>query len=1392
MGFNARAFPVLRLAGVVLGTVALGAAGTAYWLFVSQQRQYLIGRDFRVLSNLAAQIDKTVPLEAQVVVNAAGAYRAASGASDKSKSPEATWFALRGKPYQAGDVKFAGDIKPAKVAAEQPPKLPGYKYSFTVDSRLVLTVTFWPVDDPAHAQTATLGLQPVLQPMFTGKVGQGAFDTILLGDREGRVLIVAGENAVQIQSSGLGVLVSKGADGKTVAFSEIAQSIRTSNVSLADVDYTLFTFPCCTAATGSGGTAKPGAPLLLAGLIRTDVLRSNSWAISTTLVKSIVLGLLLAVVAWPFLRLILLGDRQQVRSSDFFQLGASSVTGLGLVTIIFLDVTAYWRLKSDTDEQLEQLAAELDTRATAEVRHAYSQLGCIERNLDLPSGKGLQSTKPDSVLEVTLEGCANLGNLDDLPPRADRLSAGDRLAWEYPFFETVAFIDEGGQQVLKLGTSEVVSNLINVAERDYFKTIAGGRGWSAKGFCKDGDRCAFESVLSWTLGEPRAVLAKTAHVPEQWKASAKRIPVAAISLPMRSLINPVLPPGFGFVVIDRTGNVLFHSDRQRNLNENFFLETDNNRRLRAEVSAHSAEPLNISYWGSEYRAYLRPMTLPDMYVITLSQKERAWAINREWVVVALIFGTVCLAFWLAAALLTLGRNASWVWPDPARAPKYLVVSLMCAALILIAALAAYRSDYMAQLILGTAVPVVGWILAYVILKDRPVKGRSGRREPVLAYTTAAVLLLVVTGVVPGALLFLASYQLHARSYIKNSQLIVARRLSDRLNRLTEEYLGPNAKTKSRQAVATHVGLVEDNDIYVDFLYDTSVIRAVPDPVSSVGSAKTAAGVPPVDDEGGDIVLSFLEDYLPYYSESSVEWRELLHARASDMSWTSRAADPPSDGRIVLLAQGLSLPVELTSWVPSMSSAPLPRVGRNSSHAGTSGLPVQPVATTGAGVEAPSPVAVRHFSAPFFLVAAALLALTWGVAQVFMRRVFLVGITEPLWACGDIAINAGENVLEIWDRIPRPPNRDDIQPLKLGPIVHDKDMPRAWRLALLSLDNRAASATVLIDDFDDELDDGRVMENKLSLLEELAADHSRTVIVVSGASVRTLTDSMRHSARVIAATRDKRTNDRRPAAPDPADSPFDRWRRLIRSFVVVERWEEPETSAPVPTVHEGGTAGVALASLPALTRGAAAWSRRVAGIGRDPALALLDSEGGKRAHPYVRRVCADLRASTAVQEGRLTKQQVFDEIVERTKQFYRARWESCSEDEKVVLGHIAEHGLANASVRGIVRRLLGRGLLCKDPALRPMNETFRRFIMTRECTEQVAALETADGPSTWDRLRVPLAVAVVGAAVFLFATQKELYNAILGVTTAAAVSVPTLIRAVGMLAGRRVPEAGERT
>jgi hypothetical protein len=1373
MFFLSRAVSGVRVASVVLGAFVLAAAALGYWFFISQQREYIIGRDFRLLSNVARQLDNTVQAEVGVIKNLADDAAATTGVVPGALTER--WVQLRGRPYQATDIRF-----------ETAP--PGYDTASALrvqqDGHLVLDVVTQPSRRGVKALVATLKVQPGLESILTSGVRQGAFDAILLGTRDGTVLLSAGPPAQQIRSSGLGVLSSKATDGsKPVAFSDLARSITMADVTLAGVDYTLFLFPCCLSAD---------KPLVLAGLVRAETLRSGSWAISTTLVKLSVLALLVVMVGWPFLKLVLLGDRQQVRVADFFQLGASSVAGLAIVTVVLLDVAAYLRLNRDTDVQLRDLAYALDDHATSEIRDAYAQLQCLEEKIAAVK-KPFQDGKLSSVLDLDKEPSELRSKLmcerpltqspataREIDAENNRLVAGPRLPWRYPFFETVAFIDRDGMQQVKLGTSGNVPNRINVADREYFKTVVRGRGWNRSSFC-DKHKCALESVWSRTIGEPLAVLAKESSL--KWPPDdPKPLPVAAISIPMRSLIGPVLPPGFAFAVIDHSGKVLFHSDRHRNGSEDLFVETDNNRRLRAQVAAHSAEPLNISYWGSQYRAYLKPMTLPDMYIVAMAHKERAWAINREWLVVALIFVAIYLAMWLLVALGTLGPNASWVWPDAARRSAYFSVSAWCGALLVLALMTVWFQDRKLLLILGASLPLAGWIGAYLFLRHRPRRVTGSRREPLFAYSMAAVLVLLVTGVMPGALLFLASYQLHARSYIKNSQLIVARRLSERLDRLNEEYLSADrAKPSAKRLAATHVGLMDDRDVYVRFLYNTSIRRAS---TGLGGSASVNRGVRPEEtaalhaaDHDGDMVLSFLEDYLPYYSEASVEWRELLHDHADDRSWESKHGEKGiRDTQTVLTSRTGSLPVELTSWVPSITYVPPMQSGRRDTSSSDEDLrgstEPEAVATTGSAGGRSEESGTRDSRVLLLLSGVGLLALTWGVVQIFNGRIYLVGITEPLWACGQLALNAGENVFVLCDKTNKANQLAGLTPLQLGPIVQERDLTGAWRRALRAVDERSDEGVVLIDDFDEDLDDARGMEHKLALLDELVSDQSRTVIVLSQVSLRALTDSLRHSARVTTVNGQKRMSGQKTTSAAASETTLERWGRVLKAFVVVERRDQeatrPITETPSP---------------------AQSWSDRFGRFRRAAIEAFLTSEG--RAHPYVRRLCEDLRRSDAVKNGRLTRRQAFDEVAERTAQFYRGLWTSCSEDEKVVLGHIAQHGLANASVRSVVRRLLGRRLLCKDPSFRPMNETFRRFILTRECSQQVTALETESGPSAWDRLHAPLGVAVVGLGVFLFATQKELYNAILGVTTAAAVSVPTLIRAVVMLVGRPVDGPGTK-
>jgi hypothetical protein len=94
--------------------------------------------------------------------------------------------------------------------------------------------------------------------------------------------------------------------------------------------------------------------------------------------------------------------------------------------------------------------------------------------------------------------------------------------------------------------------------------------------------------------------------------------------------------------------------------------------------------------------------------------------------------------------------------------------------------------------------------------------------------------------------------------------------------------------------------------------------------------------------------------------------------------------------------------------------------------------------------------------------------------------------------------------------------------------------------------------------------------------------------------------------------------------------------------------------------------------------------------------------------------------------------------------------------------------------------LARGLLRKDPELRLMNRSFRRFVLEEERQREVVILESQAGPSLWDRLRLPLGAGALIGVTFLAATQREAFNATLTVATGLTGLVPVLMKFTNLL------------
>ena len=141
----------------------------------------------------------------------------------------------------------------------------------------------------------------------------------------------------------------------------------------------------------------------------------------------------------------------------------------------------------------------------------------------------------------------------------------------------------------------------------------------------------------------------------------------------------------------------------------------------------------------------------------------------------------------------------------------------------------------------------------------------------------------------------------------------------------------------------------------------------------------------------------------------------------------------------------------------------------------------------------------------------------------------------------------------------------------------------------------------------------------------------------------------------------------------------------------------------------------------------------------------------------------------------SRRNALDRIVERAFGNYTALWDACTEEEKLVLVQIALENVVNPKQVATVRRLIQRGLLVRDPALRIMNQSFARFIAQVQDPIEVRAWENEGAGLSWVHTRWAVLGVLLLGLLFLWATQRELFNSTMMFLSAAAVSLPGLIK-----------------
>lgn len=672
-------------------------------------------------------------------------------------------------------------------------------------------------------------------------------------------------------------------------------------------------------APAKGGAPKP--QLLVVGMLRQDRLLSEARGVSSTWLQILASLLLMAILAAPFLKLHYIGGLERLRALDVQIAAVAAVIAGGFLTIIVVNGYSHHSQSKKLDHTLEDLANKVIKNFHAELSQALAEL-CRHTGLEKADLNDVKYPYFSNLLAIDGAGepCAGF----KLVPGTDGVCAKKKLSW----------LEEG----------EVPH--LNLEDRQYFiraRDRKKSRLWTLDG---KGLRFAATSLQSRASGEKTAVVAvsygvtcdgrDTCGVKCDDREVCEDKVCTRIDSPMpcdpkvmvlagrlRSVIDPVIPLGFGFAIVNEDGEVQFHSDSSRNTEENLFVESDQPDLIRSLVSARLADHLDTTYDGNEHSFYIKE--LPDIrwFVVTFRNKE-LWrevhfGISGLAALTFLAYVTFLLFLFLILRILRVfpaKYRAEWLWPNPDMSFRYAAAAVLLLALswATVRAAAVY-ADRIGSVFLIVLPPIVGIALARILLRRSSVITASYRSAPFrFAYYTFLSSLLITVAITPAIVAYEDAYGLGMASLLKRGEVALAAKLRSRTGGNGDRlgcYENPDGRLDWYETLTVHVRDADRSSACIrpapESFPDYDAPCGRPDPASTNGKDAESWCDDHPDDGAGMMgfapssLARFLLDRLSRNTTNGVEmFRDSLHQKASDGKWRWEVAD----GRLTYKSCGL--------------------------------------------------------------------------------------------------------------------------------------------------------------------------------------------------------------------------------------------------------------------------------------------------------------------------------------------------------------------------------------------------------------------------------------------------------------------------------------------------------
>lgn len=147
--------------------------------------------------------------------------------------------------------------------------------------------------------------------------------------------------------------------------------------------------------------------------------------------------------------------------------------------------------------------------------------------------------------------------------------------------------------------------------------------------------------------------------------------------------------------------------------------------------------------------------------------------------------------------------------------------------------------------------------------------------------------------------------------------------------------------------------------------------------------------------------------------------------------------------------------------------------------------------------------------------------------------------------------------------------------------------------------------------------------------------------------------------------------------------------------------------------------------------------------------------------------------------------VISTLLDMAENYYFAIWNSCSREEKFLLADLANDGVLNSSNSKAIYSLVRKGILVLRPKLEIFNYSFRLFILESVGEEEIVSIETeARAQGNWKSYQYLVIFLVIVVVIFLSLAEEKAVAQITSVVSLGAVVFPKIVQIFSAFASRK--------